>query len=134
MQDHVVLSVPQMPNPDDLLQTRKMTKGGVMIQTQFYWPPPPTGPTAGYTAPLIRWVETTLTGLTSTPIVLKNNYAQTYLPGHHNFWETFLFEPRLDPDVRPEVLTELQNRGIGRIMVSTPAPGSICLYDFNDPE
>ena len=134
MEDHVVLSVPPRPGPDDLLQTRKVTVGEVTIQTQFYWPPPPTGPTAGYTAPLIRWVETTLTGLTSTPILLQNSYAQTYLPGHHNFWETFLFEPRLDPGVPPEVLTELQNRGIGRIMVSTPEPGSICIYDSDDPE
>ncbi len=33
----------------------------------------------------IHWVETTLTGLTSTPIILRNNYAQSYLPGHHSF-------------------------------------------------
>jgi hypothetical protein len=111
-----------------------VTVGDVTIRTQFYWPPPPSGPTAGYTAPLVRWVETTLTGLTSTPILLQNGYAQTYLPGHHNFWETFLFEPGLDPGVPPEVLTELQNRGIGRILVSTPEPGSICIYDFDDPE
>jgi hypothetical protein len=134
IQDHVVLSVPQRAGTEDLLQIRKVTVGDVTIQTQFYWPPPPSGPTAGYTAPLIRWVGTTLTGLISTPILLQNSYAQTYLPGHHNFWETFLFEPSLDPGVPPEVLIELQNRGIGRIMVSTPEPGRICIYDSDGPE
>jgi hypothetical protein len=138
MEDHVVLSVPPGPSPDDLLQTRTVGAThaspvpGVTIRTQFYWPPPPSGPTAGYTAPLVRWVETTITGLTSTPILLQNSYAQTYLPGHHNFWETFLFEPRLDPGVPSEALAELQNRGVGRILVSTPEPGSVCLYDADD--
>ncbi len=67
-------------------------------------------------------------------ILLQNSHAQTCLPGHHNFWETFLFKPRLDPGVPPEVLTELQNRGMGRIMVSTPEPGRICIHDWDDPE
>jgi len=77
-------------------------------------------------------VETTLTGLTATPIVLEDPYAQTYLPGHHNFWETFLFEPRLDPNVPPEVLAELEDQGIVRIMTSTGGPGGICTYDVHD--
>ncbi len=128
-EDHAILSVPHGPGPDDLLQTRTVIAGDVTIQTQFYWPPAPTGPTAGYTAPLIRWVETTLTGLTQTPIVLKNGYAQTYLPGHHNFWETFLFEPRLDPGVPSEVLAELDAVGIERIAAFTPEPGGVCIYD-----
>ena len=39
--------------PDDLLQKRPIKgKGGKKIDVEFYWPPAPTGPTAGYTAPL----------------------------------------------------------------------------------
>jgi len=134
MEDHVVLRIPHEPHEDDLLQTRKVTVEDVTIETQFYWPPSPSGPTAGYTAPLVRWVETTITGLTRTPVVLSAPYAQTYVPGHHNFWETFLFEPELDPGVSPEVLAELEDRGIGRIMVSMPEPGGICIYDSCDQE
>ncbi len=124
--------MPHEPRKDDLLQTRKVTVEDVTIQTQFYWPPPPTGPTAGYTAPLVRWVETTITGLTQTPIVLSAPYAQTYVPGHHNFWETFLFEPRLDPSVPPDLVSELEARGAGRILVFTDGPGGICTYGSYD--
>lgn len=134
MEDHVVLSMPHESSKDDLLQTRKVTVDDVTIETQFYWPPSPSRPTAGYTAPLVRWVETTITGLTQTPVVLSAPYAQTYVPGHHNFWETFLFEPGLDPSVTPEVLAELEDRGIGQIMVSMPEPRGICIYDSCDQE
>jgi hypothetical protein len=127
--DHVVLDLRHQAGEDDLLQTRTVVDGDVTVRTQFYWPPAPTGPTAGYTAPVVRWMETTLTGLTETPIVLQSTYAQTYVPGHHNFWETFLFEPRLDPNVPSEVLAELEDNGIEQIMVFTPQPSSICTHD-----
>jgi hypothetical protein len=132
LEDHVFLSVHPGVSANDIPVTRTIMAGNVTIQTQFYWPPPPMGPSAGYTAPLIRWVETTLTGLTATPIVLENSYAQTYLPGHHNFWETFLFEPRLDPNVPPEVLAELEDQGISHIMTFTGGPGVVCTYDLRN--
>ena len=131
-EDHVTLNLRPEVDAGDILQTRKITYGDATIETRFYWPPHPTGPTAGYTAPAIRWVETTLTGLTRTPIVLHDSYAQTYLPGHHNFWETFLFEPRLDPSVPSEVLAELDDRRAGRIVAHTGDPGVICLDDATD--
>jgi hypothetical protein len=130
-EDHVFLSVRPEESANDIPVRRTIVVGNVAIDTQFYWPPAPAGPSAGYTAPLIRWVETTVTGLTATPIVLENTYAQTYLPGHHNFWETFLFEPRLDPNVPPEVLAELEHQGIARIMISTGGPSGICTYDVH---
>ena len=81
-------------NEGDLLQSRSVkSKEGRSIEIQFYWPAPPTGPTAGYTAPLKQWKETIIQGLTPEPIVLTSWYAQTYAPGHHNFWEEFIFEP-----------------------------------------
>ena len=98
MADNVILQPSLRPAAGDTLQTRTLSDKdkGVSITTSFYWPPHPTGPVAGYTAPLSRWDKTVIEGLTSEPIVLRGYYSQTYLPGHHNFWESFIFEPRLE--------------------------------------
>jgi hypothetical protein len=99
--------------PQSLLQQRQLrTPAGVMIEASFYWPEPPQGPTAGYTAPAIQWVESRITGLTSQPIVLHGYYSQTYHPFHHNFIEQFIFEPRLDSSVTAEQLQELEAANI----------------------
>jgi len=99
-----------------LFQERRFTNPeGVTVTTSFYWPPLPTGPTAGYTAPLARWHKTVIQGVTSEPIVLQGEYSQTYRPGHHNFFEQFLFEPRLEPDMDPQILEELAGKHICRI-------------------
>lgn len=79
---------------------------GARAEISFYWPDEPPYE-AGYTAPLVRFEETTLTGLTAQPIVLRGYYSQTYRPGHHNFTEEFIFEPRLESGVSPETLAEL---------------------------
>jgi hypothetical protein len=117
------------PDPDDLRRERVIADGEITIVTEFDWPPHPTGPTAGYTAPLARWHRTTLSGLTPTPIVLTHPFAQTYQPGHHNFWENFLFEPRLDPQVSPEALAALDALGIVQIHAYSAQRDSwICLF------
>ncbi len=100
------------PSSEDLLQNRRFEEpNGVTIEVSFYWPPYPKGPTAGYTAPLARWVETRISGYTSEPIVLRGEYSQTYRPEHHNFAEHFLFEPQLEPGLSPDVLAELEGKG-----------------------
>jgi hypothetical protein len=88
---------------------------GVTVNTTYYWPPPPTGITAGYTAPLIAWESTVIEGLATLPIILESEWAQTYRPGHHNFSEDFLFEPGLDPGVPVETLAELEAMDIRAI-------------------
>lgn len=110
--DLAVLAPPLPVTPGSIPVTRVLDNGkGVVVRTRFLWPDEP--PTAGgYTAPLVRFEETTLTGLTSQPIVLTNYFAQTYRPGHHNFTEDFIFEPALDPSVPPGLLTELTSTGI----------------------
>ncbi len=118
-EDHVALNLRHETSENDILQTRTILDGDVVIRSQFYWPPHPKGPTAGYTAPAVRWVETIITGLTETPIVLQSSYAQTYQPGHHNFWETFMFEPRLDQNISVDILAELESQGICRIIAFT---------------
>ncbi|WP_437735234.1 PEP/pyruvate-binding domain-containing protein [Sorangium sp. So ce1335] len=104
-----------------LLQERTLSpaSGGVVVRTSFYWPPYPTGPTAGYTAPMHKWVETRIEGLTSSPIVLKGYHAQSYRPAHHNFSEDFVFEPRLEQGIDPALLAELEEKGIRFIFVRT---------------
>ena len=94
-----------------------MGVGMVYVTTQFYWPAPPSGLTAGYTAPLVRWGQTQITGLCSYPIVLSGYFSQTYMPEHHNFSEHFLFEPQLDPGVSASILEELRSRDIRLIHV-----------------
>jgi hypothetical protein len=81
--------------------------GALVVDTSYYWPAPPTGATAGYTAPLVKWGRTTITGLASVPIVLGSMYAQSYRPSHHNFGAEYIFEPRLDPSVSAAIKAEL---------------------------
>ncbi|UCD52873.1 MAG: hypothetical protein JSW27_09580, partial [Phycisphaerales bacterium] len=132
--DQASLVPVRLPDPDDLLQTRTMEDAGVTIETSFYWPPHPTGPTAGYTAPLIRWVQTIVTGLTSAPLTLTGQYAQTYEPGHHNFYEAFLFEPRLEPGLSQEMLDELRAQGIDLIAVAAPRFGEASITTYDEAE
>jgi hypothetical protein len=77
----------------------------------------PTGIVAGYTAPLVRWEETTISGLTDQPIVLEGWYSQTYRPEHHNFGEHLVFEPRLEPGVGAAVVDALDTAGARQIFV-----------------
>jgi hypothetical protein len=113
--DRVTLAPVDPVGPLSLLQTRSFGAGNLTIETSFYWPPEPSGPIAGYTAPLQGWVETRIAGLVSQPIVLRGPYSQTYRPGHHNFYEEFLFDPHLEPNLDPSLqaeLTRLNIRGL----------------------
>ncbi|MDI1431354.1 PEP/pyruvate-binding domain-containing protein [Polyangium sorediatum] len=107
------------------LQTRTIEAGGVKIVTKYYWPSPPTGVVAGYTAPLLRWEETRIEGLTAAPIVLKGHFSQTYRPQHHNFSEDFMFEPALEEGLPANVLAELTAKGIRQIYVLGTTIGTI---------
>jgi Pyruvate phosphate dikinase, AMP/ATP-binding domain len=105
--------------PGVTLQTRTFSGArGLSVDTSFYWPAPPKGPTAGYTAPLHRWVQTTIKGLTTKPIVLKGYYSQTYHPNHHNFSEDFLFDPLLEEGIDAATILELGMKGIRQIYMS----------------
>ncbi|MCZ6696603.1 MAG: hypothetical protein O7A63_08700 [Acidobacteria bacterium] len=114
----------------DIPQTRSFfDPSGIMMTTSFSWPPPPTGIVAGYTAPLVRFVQTEIAELTSEPIVLSGEYSQTYRPEHHNFGEGFIFEPGLDPGITPQQLQELEAAGVRAIHAFTDFGGTqITLY------
>ncbi|MEZ5325330.1 MAG: PEP/pyruvate-binding domain-containing protein [Verrucomicrobiales bacterium] len=100
------------------LQTRELTSQNaeVKINTEFYWPPAPTGPTAGYTAPAQKWVSTTISGILEEPFTIHGYYAQTYIPGHHNFTENFIFEPARDLNLSPQILEALAAKNVHYIL------------------
>lgn len=105
--DIALLEPRRQVTPGAIRIHRSIANGrGTRAEISFFWPDEPPF-AAGYTAPLVRFEETTLTGLTSQPIVLRGYYSQTYRPGHHNFTEEFIFEPRLEPGVSPDSLAEL---------------------------
>ena len=123
--DTVFLVPRTVVGPGSLPQERRIQKGAsIRITIRFWWPPEPTGPTAGYTAPNIGFTETRIEGWTSEPLVLRDAAAQTYSPGHHNFTETFLFEPRLDPATTTAQRKELETTGIQQILVDQGFEGA----------
>lgn len=97
----------------------------VMVASEFVWRYSPFLEMDGAVFPLVRWIETTITGLVSEPIVLHDEFAQTYHPDPHGIGDHFIFEPRLDPDVPQHQLDELEANDI----VTIYAYGS--LYDPN---
>jgi hypothetical protein len=117
--DNVILQPEPVRTDRSLRQERVMTGPGIEIRTAFYWPETPKEPTAGYTAPLVEWEQTTITGLTAQPIVLAGWYSQTYSPGHHNFYEEFVFEPGLEPGLSAEQRAELDSADIRLLLVGT---------------
>lgn len=100
------------------------------ITTRFYWPPPPGGIIAGYTAPLVRWVDTVIEGLTSEPIVLRGHRSQTCRPEHHNIGENFIFAPQEEEGIAPALLAELDDQDIRwiHVLVGGPTTGTFRYY------
>ena len=80
----------------------------IVVDPHFFWPPAPTGITAGYTAPTVRWGTTTITGLIAQTITLTSPWSQTSRPEHHNFGVQLLFEPRLEPGIDPAIVDALE--------------------------
>lgn len=119
------------PAPETLASdspARRTIRGteGVMIETALTggsWESAPLslfpkawgGGSRGYT----RFVETTITGMTSTPIVLHSEYSQSYLvSGRHVFVESYLFEPAAEPNLPIRQRMELAAAGIRVIGVA----------------
>ena len=124
MQEIVRLIEPPRVTPTSILKTRTYsTARRAGVETSFYWPEDPQA-AAGYTAPLVDWVETRITGLTSEPIVLRGYYSQTYRPEHHNFAEHFIFEPRLEAGISSEIIAELNAANIKLIYFRWAGPQS----------
>lgn len=132
--DTVMLEPVEPVSARSLRQHRTIRGKGLVAETSFYWPPNPTGPVAGYTAPVQAWIETVITGLTSRPITLRGEFSQTYHAGHHNFWEDFVFDPHLEESLDPELLDELVARNIRAIVgsVSFDETQSLWIWGLDD--
>jgi hypothetical protein len=69
--------------------------------------------------PLVNWNgSTTITGLTSQPVLLEGHYSRTYDSNRHNFFETFLLVPHLEGGIDPGLLAELRDKNVQGIIVS----------------
>jgi hypothetical protein len=98
--------------PDDPpSQMEHVSTNGWSIVSE-YWTPKEAHYQIIKTIPLLQWKQTRINGLTTSPIVLTNYYSQTFRPGHHNFQEDFIFEPRLEPGLAPQQRDELAARNI----------------------
>ncbi|MBN2138858.1 MAG: right-handed parallel beta-helix repeat-containing protein [Sedimentisphaerales bacterium] len=117
------------PYHHGLMQYRYCDYDGITIRTRFTWPTD----TEGYpdeTAPLLNWVETVISGLTSEPIVLTGEYSQTYCPKYGNDVEYFLFEPGLEPGMSRAILDELRASDVRLIYMANSY--TIETYGFED--
>lgn len=104
--------------PGSTLIEKRLSGPNVSIETSYWFPPLPRGVLVGYTAPLVKWEQTTIRGLTSTPIVLRDYYSQTFRPGHHNFSSEYIFEPGLEPGIPAATLAELEAANVKFIYVA----------------
>ena len=68
-----------------------------------------------WTAPIHRFVRTTIEGLTSRPIILTSYYSQSGAPGHHNHADEYVWEPAIDEGVPQDLKDELAAKGIAFI-------------------
>ena len=68
------------------------------------------------TYPLGAWDQVSIRGLTTEPIVLENEASRSFEPGHHNFYEVFLFEPRFGA-LTPTQLQELEDADVRQLLV-----------------
>jgi hypothetical protein len=96
---------------NDSEELRVFTNRNVRVETRFIWPAPHLNSLV-WTAPLKYFIQTTISNLTSEPLVLKSYFSQTYAPTHHNGFDKFLFEPGVDENVSPSQKAELLAKGI----------------------
>jgi hypothetical protein len=95
---------------------QRFSSGGVEVVTSYWHPPPPEN-FAGYTAPAIKWQQTSISGLTARPIVLTGYYSQTHAPNYHNSGGEYIFDPRLEPGLSASILRELEAANIAYLVI-----------------
>ncbi|MBM4397316.1 MAG: hypothetical protein FJ087_16730 [Deltaproteobacteria bacterium] len=101
-----------------------VTEDGVTVASRFWWAD--LNEPFLKTFPLGVWDQTVITGLIAQPITLTGYFSQSNRPAHHNFSESFLFEPRLEPGIDPAIITALEAIDVAAIAVDWPiASGGI---------
>jgi hypothetical protein len=92
---------PANPQPPFTVRRYPVTKNGVTVNLHFFEGLPlyqGEVPWIIKTYPFDRWLSPTTAGGGSLPAFTTDSYfARTVQPGHHNFYETVLIEPGLDP-------------------------------------
>jgi len=68
--------------------------------------------------PLFRFVETRIEGLTSQPIVLRGYWSQTWEGIHVTDYQQFIFEPRLESGISPQIADELAAQDIAALYLN----------------
>ncbi len=107
------------PRPGDVPVERAIELGGGRrLELRFWWPAPPRGITAGYTAPLARWGDSRLVGF-GEDAALGGPWSLTYRPGHHNFSESFVIEPTLEPGLPATTRAALEAADVRVLHVDT---------------
>jgi hypothetical protein len=92
---------------------------GLVVKTEFHYLKAKSP--FEKTSSLGKWKGTTITGLTTQPIVLTGWYSQTFRPGHHNFSEDFAFEPALEEGLSAAAKQELAAKDIQAIVIKDAA-------------
>ncbi len=118
---------------DALLQVTYEGPGGVSVTTSYY-APRTTEFAVGSFKELARSVETVIEGYTTEPIVLRGYYSQTHLVEIHIGGDELVFEPRLEPGISSETLSELRGSDIRLIHVFWDRDDGlqITTYGFGD--
>lgn len=129
--DRVQLVPAGQLTPAAAVQTRSWTFGDVQVVTRFHWAAVGDNMIVK-TMPLAAWVDTVITGLTTEPIRLTGDAAQTYAPGHHNFSEQFVFEPGLERSLTAQQRAELSEKNVQLLHVFHNAIASGLPGDSSD--
>lgn len=111
---------------DAIQEVHVVGAGGLDVKTRYRYRKPRGA--FEKTASLGAWESTGIRGLTTTPIVLRGWFSQTFRPNHHNFDESFAFEPALDDDLTAEQRQELDAKDVQAIFLVDAANTSGKLY------
>ncbi len=107
--------LPEQEVPKWYNKNRKFTHGGINVETAYMLGVPNFRGSLAWifkTPVLLEWKQMKITGVVDEDLLFKNNFAQTYQPGHHNFWEYFIADPYLEPEISEPILNELEERNI----------------------
>lgn len=106
--------------PDWFNRVARVTRKGIRVESSYLLGIPnyQGSPAFIFKTPVLdEWSATTISGIADEPVTLTGRFSQTYAPGHHNFWEYFLFDPLLEPGLPAAVLSALEENNIHYIFM-----------------
>jgi len=113
--EEAVYLKPQLTQgPTSTLKSTEFKAGNLSIQTKYLVVDYEI--CAGCTYDLVEFLETRIQGATSEEIILRDYFSQSYTT-EHTGPTRFIFEPRLDPGVGAETLSELVAANIKLFLV-----------------